>query len=105
MAQTVFSGIQPSGTTTIGNYIGAIKQFVRLQHAYECYFCIVDLHAITVPQNPKELRENIKKLAALYLACGIDPKKRRSSSSRKFPPMRRRAGSCNASLTSGNWNG
>ncbi|RKO61529.1 tryptophan--tRNA ligase [Caldibacillus debilis] len=75
MAQTVFSGIQPSGTTTIGNYIGAIKQFVRLQHAYECYFCIVDLHAITVPQNPEELRENIKKLAALYLACGIDPKK------------------------------
>lgn len=73
--QTIFSGIQPSGTITIGNYIGAIKQFVELQHHYQCYFCIVDQHAITVPQDPQTLRKNIRSLAALYLACGIDPNK------------------------------
>ncbi len=73
--KTIFSGIQPSGTITIGNYIGALKQFVELQHDYNCYFCIVDQHAITVPQDPETLRKNIRSLAALYLACGIDPDK------------------------------
>lgn len=73
--KTIFSGIQPSGTLTIGNYLGAIRQFVELQHDYHCYFCIVDEHAITVPQDPKELSHNIRSLAALYLAAGIDPKK------------------------------
>lgn len=73
--QTIFSGIQPSGTITLGNYIGALKQFVELQDEYTCYFCIVDQHAITVPQDPKVLRKNIKSLAALYLAVGIDPEK------------------------------
>lgn len=73
--QTIFSGIQPSGTITIGNYIGALKQFVELQHEYTCYFCIVDQHAITVPQDPQTLRKNIRSLAALYLAVGIDPEK------------------------------
>lgn len=73
--KTIFSGIQPSGTITIGNYIGALKQFVELQHDYNCYFCIVDQHAITVPQDPETLRKNIRSLAALYLACGIDPEK------------------------------
>lgn len=71
----VFSGIQPTGFLTLGNYIGAIKQFVELQHTTECYFCIVDQHAITVQQDPNELRKNIRSLAALYLACGIDPNK------------------------------
>lgn len=71
----IFSGIQPSGTITLGNYIGALKQFVELQKEYECYFCIVDQHAITVPQDPQTLRKNIKSLAALYLAVGIDPEK------------------------------
>lgn len=73
--KVIFSGIQPSGTLTLGNYLGAIKQFVQLQHENQCYFCIVDQHAITVPQDPKELRKNIRSLAALYLASGIDPEK------------------------------
>lgn len=73
--KTIFSGIQPSGTITLGNYIGALKQFVELQHEYNCYFCIVDQHAITVPQDRLVLRKNIKSLAALYLAVGIDPEK------------------------------
>lgn len=73
--KTIFSGIQPSGTITLGNYIGALKQFVELQDEYNCYFCIVDQHAITVPQDKNELRKNIKSLAALYLAVGIDPNK------------------------------
>ncbi len=72
--KTIFSGIQPSGVITLGNYIGAMRQFVELQHEYNCYFCIVDQHAITVPQNPNELQQNIRRLAALYLAVGIDPK-------------------------------
>lgn len=73
--KTIFSGIQPSGTITLGNYIGAMKQFVDLQNEYNCYFCIVDQHAITVPQDRLTLRKNIRSLAALYLASGIDPEK------------------------------
>jgi tryptophanyl-tRNA synthetase len=73
--QTIFSGIQPSGTITLGNYIGALTQFVELQNEYNCYFCIVDQHAITVPQDRMVLRQNIRSLAALYLAVGIDPEK------------------------------
>ncbi|WP_445613740.1 tryptophan--tRNA ligase [Geobacillus sp. YF-1] len=71
--KTIFSGIQPSGVITLGNYIGALRQFVELQHEYNCYFCIVDQHAITVPQDPDQLQQNIRRLAALYLAVGIDP--------------------------------
>lgn len=73
--KTIFSGIQPSGMITIGNYIGALKQFVALQNEYNCYFCIADQHAITVPQDPKTLQKNIRSLAALYLAVGLDPNK------------------------------
>ncbi len=73
--KTIFSGIQPSGTITLGNYIGAMKQFVELQDEYNCYFCIVDQHAITVPQDRLTLRNNIRSLAALYLAVGINPEK------------------------------
>lgn len=73
--KTIFSGIQPSGMITIGNYIGALKQFVALQNEYNCYFCIVDQHAITVLQDPKTLQKNIRSLAALYLAVGLDPNK------------------------------
>lgn len=73
--KTIFSGIQPSGTITIGNYIGALKQFVELQNEFNCYFCIVDEHAITVPQDPQVLRKNIRSLAALYIAVGLDPSK------------------------------
>lgn len=71
----IFSGIQPSGSVTLGNYIGAMKQFVNLQNEYDCFFCIVDQHAITVPQDRLKLRKNIKTLAALYLAIGLDPEK------------------------------
>lgn len=73
--KTIFSGIQPSGTLTLGNYLGALRQFTELQDDHECYFCIVDEHAITVPQDRLELRKNIRSLAALYLASGIDPEK------------------------------
>ncbi|WP_338753561.1 tryptophan--tRNA ligase [Bacillus sp. FJAT-52991] len=75
MMENIFSGIQPSGTITLGNYIGAMKQFTELQDDYNCYFCIVDQHAITVPQDRLQLRKNIRSLAALYLAVGIDPEK------------------------------
>lgn len=73
MTKKVLSGIQPSGSLTLGNYIGAIKNFVKLQKEYECYFMVVDLHAITVAQDPAALRENSESVAALYLAAGIDP--------------------------------
>ncbi len=71
----VFSGVQPTGNIHIGNYLGALKQFVELQEDHECIYCIVDEHAITVPQDPKELREHILDVAALYMAIGVDPKK------------------------------
>jgi len=71
----VFSGVQPTGNIHLGNYLGALKQFVELQEDHECIYCIVDMHAITVPQNPKELKEHILDVAALYLAVGVDPKK------------------------------
>ncbi|MEI6858472.1 MAG: tryptophan--tRNA ligase [Shewanella sp.] len=71
----VFSGAQPSGELTIGNYIGALKQWVALQDSHDCLYCVVDLHAITVRQNPKMLREACLDTLALYLACGVDPKK------------------------------
>src|SRR5690625_6119968 len=71
----IFSGIQQSGTLILGNYLGAMRQFVDLQNNNDCYFCIVDQHAITVPQDPSELKDNIRSLAALYLASGIDVNK------------------------------
>ncbi len=71
----ILTGLQPTGEITLGNYIGAIKQMVLLQERYDSYLFVADLHSITVPQDPKTLRENIKKLLAIYLACGIDPKK------------------------------
>ena len=71
----VFSGVQPTGNIHLGNYLGALKQFVELQEDHECIYCIVDEHAITVPQDPKELRKHILDVAALYISIGIDPKK------------------------------
>lgn len=71
----ILSGIQPSGNLTIGNYVGAIRQWVQEQDHYDCYFCVVDLHAITVPQDPKHLREKTREVAAIYLASGIDPQR------------------------------
>ena len=72
---TVLSGVQPSGDLHVGNYLGAIKNFVSMQSDYNCFFCIVDLHAITVKQNPKILKRNTLEVAATYIASGIDPKK------------------------------
>ncbi len=71
----VLSGVQPSGDLHIGNYLGAIKNFVGMQNDYNCFFCIVDLHAITVKQDPKILKRNTLEVAATYVASGIDPKK------------------------------
>ncbi len=73
--QVIFSGIQPSGTLTLGNYIGALRNFVKLQNDYDCIYCIVDEHAITVRQNPADLRRRCLELAAIYIASGLDPKK------------------------------
>ena len=69
----VLSGIQPSGNLTIGNYLGALKQWVEVQHDYDCFYCVVDLHAITVAQDPAELRQKTRESAAMYIAAGIDP--------------------------------
>lgn len=71
----IFSGIQPTGNLHLGNYLGAIQNWVKLLNDYECLFCIVDLHAITVPQDPAALRQSIRQTAAAYIASGIDPKK------------------------------
>lgn len=71
----VFSGAQPSGELTIGNYMGALRQWVKMQDDYDCVYCIVDLHAITVRQDPEKLRKATLDTLALYLACGIDPEK------------------------------
>lgn len=70
----IFSGIQPTGNLHLGNYLGAIQNWVNLQDDFECIYCIVDLHAITVPQDPKELLQNTREVAASLLAAGIDPK-------------------------------
>lgn len=71
----VFSGVQPTGNIHIGNYLGALKQFIQLQGDNDCIYCIVDMHSITVPQDPKLLHEQILDVAALYLAVGLEPKK------------------------------
>ena len=70
----IFSGVQPSGNLHLGNYLGAIRNFVRLQDQYECIYCAVDMHAITVWQDPEELRQSTRELAAAFIAAGLDPK-------------------------------
>lgn len=71
----VFSGVQPSGNLTIGNYLGAIKNWRALEDEYNCIYCVVDMHAITVRQNPAELRRRTMETLAIYIASGLDPKK------------------------------
>lgn len=71
----IFSGVQPSGNLHLGNYLGAIRNFVRLQDQYECVYCVVDMHAITVWQDPAELRHNTRELTAAFIAAGLDPSK------------------------------
>lgn len=73
--QTIFSGVQPSGKLTLGNYLGAIRNFPLLQEDYNCIYCVVDMHAITVRQDPAALRRQTLELLAQYLACGLDPEK------------------------------
>src|ERR1044072_3486439 len=73
MSKRIFSGMQPTGNLHIGNYLGALRNWVALQHEYENFFCVVDLHAITVPQDPKLLVQKIREVARIYLAAGIDP--------------------------------
>ena len=73
--QTIFSGIQPSGNLTLGNYLGALKNWVDLQEEFNCYYCVVDMHAITVRQEPAELRKRCGDLLALMVAAGLDPEK------------------------------
>ncbi|MDZ4798244.1 MAG: tryptophan--tRNA ligase [Bryobacteraceae bacterium] len=74
MRARVFSGIQPTGNLHIGNYLGALRNWVKIQYDYESIFCIVDLHAVTVYQDPAELQARIREIAGLFLAAGIDPK-------------------------------
>lgn len=73
--KVIFSGVQPSGELTLGNYLGAIKNWVKLQEEYKCYYCVVDLHAITIPQEAKDLRRRTLEVLAQYIAAGVDPEK------------------------------
>jgi tryptophanyl-tRNA synthetase len=73
--ERVFSGVQPTGNLHLGNYLGAITRFVALQHSYECIYCVVDMHAITVWQDPRELADQTREVTAAFIAAGIDPKK------------------------------
>ena len=77
MSKKIFSGVQPTGNLHLGNYLGAIKNFTKLQNDIEnsCIFCVVDLHSITVHQDPKQLRKNVRETVATFIACGIDPSK------------------------------
>ena len=73
--ELVFSGVQPTGNLHLGNYLGAISRFVTMQENYSCIYCVVDLHAITVPQDPRLLKDQIREVTAAFIAAGIDPKK------------------------------
>jgi tryptophanyl-tRNA synthetase len=73
--ERVFSGVQPTGNLHLGNYLGAITKFVELQNTHDCLYCVVDLHAITLPQKPDELKASIREVTAAFIACGIDPEK------------------------------
>ncbi len=74
VAERVFSGVQPTGNLHLGNYLGAIKRFVELQKSHDCIYCVVDLHAITVWQDPEELKRHTREVTAAFIACGIDPR-------------------------------
>lgn len=86
--KVLYSAVQPSGNLTIGNYTGAIRNWVKLQHEFTCFYAIADMHAITVRQEPAQLRSRTLELAALYIACGIDPENVRCTYSRTSPRMR-----------------
>ena len=94
MSKKIFSGVQPTGNLHLGNYLGAIKNFVDLSNENEnqCIFCVVDLHAITVKQAPKELKKNIRETVATFVASGIDPKKISSLINQEFHHMPKQLG-------------
>ena len=71
----ILTGIKPTGDFTLGNYIGAMNQIVKMQNEYETFLFVADLHALTVPQDPKELHDRIRKFVAMYIASGVDPNK------------------------------
>src|SRR5579885_3821906 len=71
----ILSGVQPTGNLHLGNYLGAIRNWVKMQDTHECLFMLADLHAITVPQDPAELLKNTRETAAAYIACGVDPER------------------------------
>ena len=73
--ERVFSGVQPTGNLHLGNYLGAITKFVALQETHDCIYCVVDLHAITVPQSPANLKANIREVTAAFIAAGVDPRR------------------------------
>ncbi|MEM1201437.1 MAG: tryptophan--tRNA ligase, partial [Pseudomonadota bacterium] len=73
LKERVFSGVQPTGNLTLGNYLGAITRFVEMQNSYECIYCVVDMHAITLWQDPAELSRSIREVTAAFIASGIDP--------------------------------
>ena len=71
----ILTGLKPTGELTLGNYLGAIKQMVEMQDDYESYLFVADLHALTIPQDPTELNNRIRRFIAMYIACGVDPNK------------------------------
>jgi len=101
----ILSGIQPTGNLHLGNYLGALKRFVQLQHEAECYFCVVDLHALTVPRDPADLREKTMEVATLYLAAGLDPDKMTMFINPMSGPTPKLPGCWNASPGSESWTG
>ena len=98
--ERVFSGVQPTGNLHLGNYLGAIKRFVELQDRYDCIYCVVDMHAITVWQDPAELPRTIREVTAAFIACGIDPAKQSCSIRARWPSTRNSPGFSIASRAS-----
>ena len=89
-SKRILSGVQPSGDLHLGNYLGAIKNFVSLQKEYECFFCVVDLHAITVWQDPKQLANKTREVIAAFIASGINPNENVLFSQSQVPSQYRR---------------
>ena len=94
--ERVFSGVQPTGNLHLGNYLGAIKRFVAMQATHPCIYCVVDLHAMTLPHEPAQLARTTREVTAAFLACGIDPKAKSSSTRAGSPSMPSLPGSSTA---------
>ena len=91
--KVLFSGMQATGNLTLGNYLGALKNWVTLSDEYECFYSVVDMHSITVRQDPATLRKRARALLTLYIAAGLDPRKTASTTSRMYPPTQSWRGS------------